>query len=167
MEAEIHKLRYMLEKKDKADVRRSSRARTPPLFLVLMSGVLAELNTPNLSTSSVQPSSSQASSSAVCSPQPLVQVSGTPSSMSSEESFGIDDMLATDTNANSQPLTPLSSQPATDDGCTVTPSVPQSTRRLVPMQTRFGFDRKRDYNDFRVYHLHSKLTLDLATWAHA
>src|SRR5437667_5741450 len=141
----------------------------PTLSLALISGVLAELNNHNPPASCSQSSSSQSSSSTVSPRQSLLQVSGTQSSRSGEEDSGTNDE-ATDTGTSvvpdSRPPTPPSNQQATAGGHAHTPSLPNSTKKLEPLQTRLRFESKRAYNDFRVCHLHFKLTLDLAAYPH-
>jgi len=78
---------------------------------------------------------------------------------------------ATDTSVsavpNSQPSPPPSNQEATVGQPAHTPMVPDSTKKVEPLQMQLGFERKGDYNDFRVCHLQFELTIDLAAYADA
>jgi hypothetical protein len=125
-----------------------------------MLGVLAELNGQNQSVSRPQPLPS-----IVVPRQPLVQVSGTQTSRSSgEEDSGSDDE-ATDTSTSiipdSRPPTPPSNQERTARGYADPPPVPDGTKKPDPLQTQLGFENRRAYHDFRVYHFSFKLALTL------
>ena len=87
--------------------------------------------------------------------EPLVQIPATQSSRSGEDDSGSDDerieRSISEVPNSSLHLSPVQANPW---------SVPNRTEKL-DLQTRLGFDDKRAYNDFRVYRLNFKLTLDL------
>ena len=94
--------------------------------------------------------------------KPLVQVPVTQSSSSGKDDSGDNDEgteRSISEVPNSQPPTPLRVQ--ANRRVQADPwSAPNRTEKL-DFQMRLGFDDKQAYQDFRVYRLSFKLTLDL------
>ena len=93
----------------------------------------------------------------------MVQVPATQSSSSDGDDPGSEDE-GTERSLSEIP----NSQPPTPPPVKATPPVKANPWSAIPKKdtklqliTRLGFDDKRAYHDFRVYHLSFKLTLDL------
>jgi hypothetical protein len=137
----------------------------------MLTDALATLNQQHLSSSPAQitsPSSQlQTTSSSRVQRQPLTPVAFQLNTQDDDESDieedeNIDPSLHT-TLASMQWNNPAATEPMQVDRTIM--EQPKSGRQAKePLHKRLGFENnKRDYDDFRVYHSHSKLTIDFCT----